>query len=191
MAVTKQEEALLEALRQKRARMKEKIIAEHETRRSPPQVLHHHNEVRDSKSSVLTIKPEKPRGKERILLYLDKPISDGRHIDTAEPSPDLSDFLSFGSDEGDVDSTPRTSWLVPKGYGRPDSITHPEKQSSPITPKSAARLSAVGALGGLMKANRGDGRKQGHNAAAGVAFLDNVNGGAEDFLDDENAVWGV
>jgi hypothetical protein len=191
MAVTKQEEALLEALRQKRARMKETIIAEHETRKPPPRALHPRHETRDSKSSILTVKPEKSSGKERILLYLDQPISDGRQIDTAEPSPDLSDFLSFGSDEDDIDSTPRTSWLVAKDQGRPDSITQPEERCSPVTLNSAARLSAVGALGGLLKADRGDGRKRGHHGAPGVAFLDNVKGGSEVFLDDENAVWNL
>jgi hypothetical protein len=39
----------------------------------------------------------------------------------SEPSPDLSDFLSFGSDEedlGEEGETPRSSWAVAPGGGR-------------------------------------------------------------------------
>lgn len=178
MAVTKEEEALIEALRQKRARMKSTVIAKHETRKSPSRAPLH--KIRDSESSILTAKPEKTNSKQRILLFLDQPISDGRQIETAEPSPDLSDFLSFGSDE-ETGSTPRTSWLVAREQGRPDSITHLEEQSYPIAPKIAARLSAVGALAG--------GHRQAQNVSSGVTFLDNVKGNTEDFLDDDNTIW--
>jgi hypothetical protein len=61
------------------------------------------------------------KGKERILLYLDRPLpphipgSPHTGIDTAEPSPDLSDFLSFGSDDEDGE-TPRSSWFPGTGH---------------------------------------------------------------------------
>jgi hypothetical protein len=185
MAVTKQEEALLEALRQKRARMKESIIAEHEIGKSPPRALNTRHVTRDSTSSVATVRPEKRGETQRVLLYLDAPVSYGRDIDTAEPSPDLSDFLSFGSDEDD-DSTPRTSWMVGKDRGRADSVTSPEPDArdSPKTPQSAARLSAVGALDGLVGESRGDGRK-------GVTFLEGVKNGSPDFLEELDIVWGL
>lgn len=148
MAVTEQEVALLEALRQKKARMREEIIEEHETTKTPP---------RTSRTKAPRRPETQPRAatdsRERILLYLDTPLSDEHLIDTSEPSPDLSDFLSFGSDE---DSTPRSSWaLLPNGQPRPDSSVSPNtrrrssrknKKKSPVTPPNAARLSAVGAV---------------------------------------------
>jgi len=139
MAVTKQEEQLLEALRLKRARMREEIIEEH-VAKSPPRVPEK-SRARHSKESSNAVQSSE---RQRILLYLDTPISDTHQIDMAEPSPDLSDFLSFGSDE---DSTPRTSWAPPpKSQARPDSTTRSRRSRiSPITPPSAARLSAVGA----------------------------------------------
>jgi hypothetical protein len=159
MAVTEQEVALLAALRQKKARMREEIIEEHETAKTPP---------RASRASRAPQAPQRtaPRysevvnrsaagSKERILLYLDAPLSEEHLIDTAEPSPDLSDFLSFGSDE---DSTPRSSWApLPNGQPRPDSSVSPNtrrgsrknQKKSPVTPPSAARLSAVGAIAGF------------------------------------------
>lgn len=185
MAVTKQEEALLEALRQKRARMKETIIAEHEITKSPPRLLTSRQANRDSECSVETIRGAKSNSKERILMYLDTPASYAREIDTSEPSPDLSDFLSFGSDEDD-DSTPRTSWIVSKDRARADSLTSPKSESrtSPRTPQSAARLSAVGALGGLVREDRGDGRK-------GVTFLESVKNPSPDYLHEIDMAWGM
>ena len=171
MAVTEQEVALLAALRQKKARMREEIIEEHETAKTPPPAS------RVSRASRAPQAPQAPRAlqapprtaprysevvggsaagsKERILLYLDTPLSEEHLIDTAEPSPDLSDFLSFGSDE---DSTPRSSWApLPNGQPRPDSSVSPNtrrgprksQKKSPVTPPSAARLSAVGAIAGF------------------------------------------
>jgi len=101
MAVTKQEEALLEALRQKRARMREEIIEEHETRKSPspPRIPERSTSRYSTASTVNTVGGTS--GQERVLLYLDTPLSTTHTIDTSEPSPDLSDFLSFGSDEFD------------------------------------------------------------------------------------------
>jgi hypothetical protein len=148
MAVTEQEVALLEALRQKKARMREEIIEEHETTRAPPRVPHI-NAPRYSREAVFRGATD---SRERILLYLDTPLADGHLIDTSEPSPDLSDFLSFGSDE---DSTPRSSWAPnPSGQPRPDSSVSPHtrrgsrksQKKSPVTPPSAVRLSAVGAM---------------------------------------------
>lgn len=202
MAVTKQEEALLEALRQKRARMKESIIAEHEheiheitnSLPSPPSHTSHpsppsshafttRSQPRDSASSVATVRPKK--GHETVLLYLDTPsMAYSRDLDTAEPSPDLSDFLSFGSDEEDDGSTPRTSWIARKDPGRVDEFG---KKGSPKTPQSAARLSAVGSLTGLVAGVRADGRK-------GVTFMEQVRraepDASPDYLDEINdEVW--
>ncbi|KAG0648728.1 hypothetical protein D0Z07_4783 [Hyphodiscus hymeniophilus] len=151
MAVTKQEEALLEALRQKRTRMREAIIEEHETQKSPPRAPNRKISRHSGTSSVGKDRmQDSPNDKHRILLYLDTPLDDGNSIDTAEPSPDLSDFLSFGSDE---DSTPRTSWAPPRrGQPRPDSENVLENQKhkiSPRTPPSVARLSAVGSSVGF------------------------------------------
>jgi hypothetical protein len=159
MAVTQQEEALLAALRQKRARMKESIIAEHESKSPPtePLVRHSTRTSRASTSSAGTVKMGPNGETHRVLLYLDaSPVQHpniGRNhdIDIAEQSPDLSDFLSFGSDDDD-DSTPRSSWAAAprKEHNRADSETSPgftpryDVRDSPKTPQSAARLSAVG-----------------------------------------------
>jgi len=188
MAVTKQEEALLEALRQKRARMKEEIIEEH-IAKSPPRIPERNASRYSTSSSVNTVRGvQDPTDRHRALLYLDTPISDSRSIDTQEPSPDLSDFLSFGSDE---DSTPRNSW-IPGGKGharlRGDKF-------SPMTPPSAARLSAVGAIGGFR-----DDPSTGQVLATkkrnnGVRFVDDAKlVGAQDFLLDESengVIWNM
>ena len=200
MAVTKQEEALLSALRQKRARMREEIITEHETAKSPPHSSNRSTSRFSEASSVSTLRGNAgSNGKGQILLYLDTPISNGHPIDTAEPSPDLSDFLSFGSDE---DSTPRTSWAPQRkgeGEARPDSSVSPDPRGSkfsPRTPPSAARLSAVGAIGGLRDERSIDqGLLAKKRNTAGVRFVDDgklVN--AQDFLLDENeteVIWGM
>jgi hypothetical protein len=192
MAVTKQEEALLEALRQKRAHMKEKIIQEHNAK-SPPRIPDRKASRHSEASSVSTIRgPEVPNDKHQILLYLDTPLNGGHAIDTAEPSPDLSDFLSFGSDE---DSTPRTSWAPSRrGHPRPDSsAVSPDPRSrkfSPLTPPSVARLSAVGASSGFRNE-----RSSKRNTNAGVRFVDDAKlGHPQDFLLDENeegVIWGM
>jgi hypothetical protein len=197
MAVTKQEKALLEALRQKRARMREKIIEEHETAKSPPRIPERVASRHSSASTVSTIRGNRGTNeKQKVLLYLDTPISESQAIDTAEPSPDLSDFLSFGSDE---DSTPRTSWAAPpKGHARPDSAVSPQSRGSkfsPMTPPSAARLSAVGAIGGFRDERAIDQELGGKKRLTGVRFVDDtkvVN--TQDFLLDENeseVIWGL
>ena len=197
MAVTKQEEALLEALRQKRARMREKIIQEHETAKSPPRIPERVASRYSTTSSVSTIRGNRGTSEgQKVLLYLDTPISESQAIDTSEPSPDLSDFLSFGSDE---DSTPRTSWAAPpKGNARPDSAISPQSRGSKISPKtppSAARLSAVGAIGGFRDARAIAQELGGKKKLTGVRFVDDtkvVN--TPDFLLDENeheVIWGL
>jgi hypothetical protein len=191
MAVTKQEEALLEALRLKRARMKETIIAEHETQKTPPNASQTRHKSRESDC---TIRGNKRSDTQTVLLYLDDPISFPRGIDTAEPSPDLSDFLSFGSDEDD-ESTPRTSWIVAKDRSRADSVTSPESsetRDSPKTPQSAARLSAVGASGAFPVDDR-----QERERDKGVTYLESVrsaNFPTREFLtgdEDVDVVWGL
>jgi hypothetical protein len=193
MAVTKQEEALLEALRLKRARMKETIIAEHETKKPPPNARLTRHKSRESDSTIRG--DDKRNDTQRVLLYLDAPISFPHGVDTAEPSPDLSDFLSFGSDEDD-DSTPRTSWIVAKDRGRADSVTSPESsetRDSPKTPQSAARLSAVGASGVFPVEDR-----QERERGKGVSFLESVRSAnsptTREFLagdEDVDVVWGL
>jgi hypothetical protein len=200
MAVTKQEEALLEALRQKRARMREKIIEEHETTKSPSRTTDRKAARISEASSVSTIRaPASSKHKEQILLYLDTPINGTQRIDTAEPSPDLSDFLSFGSDD---DSTPRTSYAAPKisrGQARPDSggvSPNPRiDKLSPKTPPSAARLSAVGAVHGLKEDRLVDQGMGSKKRNTGVRFLeDSKPVQPQDFFLEENetdVIWGM
>lgn len=192
MAVTQQEEALLEALRQKRARMREKIIEEHETAKSPSREPNSTTSRFSEASSVSTLRgPDNSHG-ERILLYLNTPVSDAHPIDTAEPSPDLSDFLTFGSDE--ESSTPRTSYVAPqKDKPRPDSSTRRNEKIRPITPSSAARLSAVGAHG--FRDGRSEPKKP---ATPSVRFINDRRltnqANPQDFLLDDNEsdiVWGI
>ncbi|KAH7342912.1 hypothetical protein BKA65DRAFT_301069 [Rhexocercosporidium sp. MPI-PUGE-AT-0058] len=194
MAVTQQEEALLEALRQKRARMREEIIEEHETTmKTPPR----ESETQDSRfssvtarSSASTLRPAKGADKKQtILLYLDTPLASTQPLDTAEPSPDLDGFLGYGSDE---ESTPRTSWAPSRrGKPRPDSFVAPlqrQDTASSLTPPSAARLSAVGSARGFRpeRSSRASSKKRN----TGVRFAD--DNCADDFLaDEEPMLWNV
>jgi len=199
MAVTKQEELLLEALRQKRARMKEKIIEEHEIAKvpTPPRIPKRVASQYSTTSSISTVRgPDGSSNKGHILMYLDTPGPDVP-IDAAEPSPDLSDFLSFGSDE---DSTPRTSWMPSQKERerlRPDSSTRRVEKTSPKTPPSAARLSAVGNLSAdlqTLRAERDQGPKK-RTANVGVRFAEEEKAvNSQDFLLDENetdVIWGM
>ncbi|RFU28852.1 hypothetical protein B7463_g7495, partial [Scytalidium lignicola] len=145
MAVTKQEEALLEALRQKRAMMRERIIEEHEIQqRSPPRAPTRTASRYSQASSISTIRGNPSSGKERILLYLDQPIDDDYEIDTAEPSPDLSDFLSYDSEE-----EARRNVLgshVSKEHARPDSLVTVHRRGDKYnsgTPSNATRQSSM------------------------------------------------
>jgi len=210
MAVTKQEEALLEALRNKRANMREKIIEELETKKSPhpipkrttskvSQFSVQSNLSTESnlsaQSSASTMRPGKPE-KGNIILYLDpNAIERGQDVEPAEPSPDLSDFLSFGSDD---DSTPTTRGGT-RGTERKDRerVLGDERGFSPLTPPNAARLSAVGPPLGALKGDRlapPDGKKRNHNV--GVRFMGEVKYvNPQDFLLDDEAesegVWGM
>lgn len=200
MAVTEQEEALLEALRQKRAKMREKIIKEHEGVKAPPETQQDRSWGRVSETSSLgTIRGNPARdAKEEILLYLDTPISDSRAIDAAEPSPDLSDFLSFGSDDG---STPRSSRIhrpSSRGRPRPDSSVSPNpnnRQSgsfSPFTPTAGARLSAVGSASGF-RDHRKQQKSKKKSVNSIVRFVDDANL-QQGFLESENhpeITWGI
>lgn len=191
MAVTQQEEALLEALRQKRARMRERIIEEHEIAKSPPRIPNRTTSRFSAASSVSTLRGADSSNGERILLYLDTPLSETHRIDTAEPSPDLSDFLSFGSDE---DATPRTSYVGSrKDKQRPDSSIRRSERISPMTPPSAARLSAVGSDN--LRYMRSESRKR---ATTAVRFVEERRGvkpaNPQDFSLDENerdVIWGM
>ncbi|EPE27757.1 hypothetical protein GLAREA_04548 [Glarea lozoyensis ATCC 20868] len=137
MAVTRQEEALLEALRMKRARMKEKIIEEHEIRKSPPRS---HGRANDGylEPSSLNTPHSLPDERQRILRYLDSPQPKPRR--PAEPLPELNDFLNFGSN----DSTPRASFAAPMAKVRAETTPRIRNHNAPRTPPSSVRLSAVG-----------------------------------------------
>ncbi|CAL3969145.1 unnamed protein product [Diplocarpon coronariae] len=194
MAVSQQEEALLEALRQKKAKMREKIIEEHETTKIPP------TESRDSwfppsttLSSSNASRPGTAGEKQTILLYLDASLSLAQNIDHAELSPDYEDFMSFESDD---ESMPRHSWLPPRrGSLQPDSVTsplHKEKQL-PLIPPSAVRLSAVGASC-CFKQTRSSGlafRKRDTGARFGESDGSNTNGGDYLVENDEPMHWNV
>jgi len=190
MAVTKQEEALLEALRMKRARMREEIIEEHETKKtpSPPRIPERSASRYSTTSTTNTIRSSTAPGKQRVLLFLDTPLAESHGIDTSEPSPDLSDFLSFGSDEN---STPRNSWAPPRngnGKARPDSFASPYPRADrfwPATPPSAARLSAVGVAGVMGKKRL---------ATEKVRFVDEGKVNHQDYYLEEThtgVIWGM
>jgi hypothetical protein len=140
MAVTKQEEALLEALRQKRARMREKIIEEHETAKSPPRAPH-----------TTTRSSGKAGSNDRILLYLDTPISN--------LSPDLSSFLS-----SDEESPPGSKNWIPaqKSHPRIDKRTSSTTQNAALRavrfedPKSPDAFARVRVVDNIQFANQQD-----------------------------------
>ena len=140
MAVTKQEEALLEALRQKRARMREKIIEEHETAKSPPRAPY-----------TTTRSSGKAGSDDRILLYLDTPISN--------LSPDLSSFLS-----SDEESPPGSKKWIPaqKSHPRMDQRTSSTTQNAGLRavrfedPKSPDAFAGVRVVDNIQSANRQD-----------------------------------
>ncbi|KAL5329174.1 hypothetical protein ACEPPN_002684 [Leptodophora sp. 'Broadleaf-Isolate-01'] len=197
MAVTQQEEALLEALRRKRARMREEIIEEHETTmKTPPresESQHTRLSSVTARSSASTLRPAKGADKKQtILLYLDTPIVSTQSIDTAEPSPDLDGFMGYGSDE---ESTPRTSWAPPRrGKPRPDSFVAPLQRQdtvSSLTPPSAARLSAVGSARGFKPERSSTTASKKRNT--GVRFIDDKSvANSDDFLaDEEPMLWNV
>ncbi|KAK0710152.1 hypothetical protein B0T26DRAFT_653446 [Lasiosphaeria miniovina] len=133
MAVTRQEEMLLAALRLKRARMREDKISEFEedldnedhvlerettnessiyssgmSRQSSMSTMrnaetgagsltarpHQQPQIRLSSGSS-EHRTEKGSGRGQILLMMDRPMKSASALDTAEPSPDLSDFLEF------------------------------------------------------------------------------------------------
>ncbi|KAH9907226.1 hypothetical protein F4778DRAFT_527463 [Xylariomycetidae sp. FL2044] len=187
MAVTRQEELLLAALRKKRARMRENIIAEIEEdrtgqlsgssggsggidsmlvdmqqpkptkdarghlgptgfpqrssslarrtekqerarqtdRMSKPEEARHSNSREDQLPTVPeAVTPATSQARhERVLLYLDQPLDEADPIDTAEPSPDLSEFM-----ESEIE------WPLPKRQSR--SRTRPDQQQKSFPPSS-------------------------------------------------------
>jgi hypothetical protein len=163
MAVTRQEEALLEALRMKRARMREKIIEEHEIRKSPPRT---HDRANDGylEPSSLNTAHNLPDERQRILRYLETPQPKSRRA--VEPLPDMKDYLAFGSDDG---STPRGSFAASTPKTRPDSVPRNRNIRTPQTPPSSVRLSAVG-VAGFNSRQPENGKKKRNND--GVRFVD-------------------
>ncbi|KAJ8069499.1 hypothetical protein OCU04_003152 [Sclerotinia nivalis] len=184
MQVTKQEEALLEALRQKRARMRERIIEEHKAEgglgKSPPEFVDHRKSSRFSKSSsTSTIRS----GTERVPLYLDAPIVKERNLGYGnrnvmrmkygQPSPDLSDFLSMGSEDFEEDEeTPTNSRGISRNEVRGDGngsaieigigIVVPQPKRPGTPPQDDPRFSSSGRegkrKGGHMKRNSSAGK---------------------------------
>lgn len=210
MAVTKQEEALLEALRMKRARMREEIIEEHETAKtpSPPRIPERNASRYSNTSSTNTLRANDStaRGGKHMLLYLDHTGASEHEVQAGEPSPDLSDFLSFGGST-DENCTPRNSWqngnLKKGGNGngraRPDSVL----SVHPATPPFTARISAVGYKDGrllgdnLAKQRRNNGANGGGNGPAVVRFVDDGKGigmGDQEYLLEDgegDVIWGL
>ncbi|ESZ95178.1 hypothetical protein SBOR_4442 [Sclerotinia borealis F-4128] len=174
MKVTKQEEALLEALRQKRARMRERIIEEHEAEgsggKSPPSL--------GAEKAKDTIKP----GTERVPLYLDAPIMKGRGLgygkgnEHGQPSPKLSDFLSLGSE--DDEGIPKNSRVVErsKARGVGNGSQAPKREGTP--PLNDPRFSP---LGDGPQAQKMRGHKKRTPSVGKVRFVE----------DEEEGVWGL
>jgi hypothetical protein len=159
MAVTRQEQMLLAALRNKRAMMRETMLAEaegdvHKAR----QQLRGHKHT----SSQATIRgPEEKQ--HRVLRHQGSGTSTGSTVKSAsrssrsaqkpaayvEPSPDLSDFMDFddgmsGSDDG------RRPFYSSGGSGSGSSAGDGSMLAPPagnMTRKKAVRLSAVGTAG--------------------------------------------
>lgn len=199
MAVTKQEEALLAALRQKRAMMRERNAEEQELGyRSPPRTA---EDIKSSFYSDGSSPPQNTRdssahSKQTVLMFLESSVADAR-LYTAEPSPDLSDFLGFDSDD---DTTPRTSWITSRegGAPRPDSTISPSSNSKANrlrsgTQTSMARLSAVGVSGGFGASERANEQperpQQIRKQRSSVRFKADLVGAGED--EEDGMIWGL
>jgi len=167
--------------------MRDEIIEEHEIAKSPPKNAVKRGARHSKQPSAGTMRESE---RQKIMIYLDTPPpSDSHPISMAEPSPDLSDFLSFGSDD---DSTPRGSWAAPPRAQAKSSSSRKMKDSKayPVTPPSAARLSAVGTPDFFE--NRPAEQVGMKKQATGVRFAEEpkvVNG--QDFLFDDEAEGGV
>jgi hypothetical protein len=199
MAVTKQEEALLAALRQKRAMMRERNTEEQEIGyRSPPRTA---EDIKSSFYSDDSPPPQNKRdssahSKQTVLMFLESSIADAR-LYTAEPSPDLSDFLGFESED---DTTPRTSRVtsLERGAPRPDSTISPSPTSKANrlrsgTQNSMARLSAVGVSGGFGASGREkeqtERAQQIPKKRSSVRFKADLVGAGED--EEDGMIWGL
>ena len=187
MAVTKQEEALLEALRLKRTRMREKIIEEHEIHKSPPRTHKKESDFHLEPSSLNTAH-NIPEYRQRVLRYLDTPLPKPRLVDMSEPSPDLSDFLSFVSDD---DTTPRGSYVAPVAKAKPEIATRSRGSKATRSSTSSVRLSAVGAIGGFKVPRQPEKPRKKRNPE-GVRFVDDPKRDSiHDFLMDESDTEGM
>lgn len=198
MQVTKREEALLEALRQKRARMREKILEEHKSKedasKSPPRLAAKRASSRSSKaSSIDTLRP----GTERVPLYLDAPIMEARKLrygqdhatehgtrnEHQHPSPDLSDFLSFGIGSEDDVEAPTNSRRVPRddvGGNDGFEVSHLKRPGTP--PQVDPRFSPLG-----------EGRGKQGNAGKAGHIKRNPSVGKVRFMEEgeDEEVWGL
>ncbi|KAK3381081.1 hypothetical protein B0H63DRAFT_396829 [Podospora didyma] len=172
MAVTRQEELLLAALRMKRARMREDIIAEFEedidredhqlerettnessvyssgmSRQSSMSTMrnietgamslsvrpHQQSQMRLSGGSTEKSRVGKGKGRGQILLMMDRP-KDHAELDTAEPSPDLSDFMDFDDGSEGLDfPMPYSSRPADPGTGSRKSSTSSSTRSGSVS----------------------------------------------------------
>ncbi|KAK3332851.1 hypothetical protein B0T19DRAFT_112491 [Cercophora scortea] len=180
MAVTRQEEMLLAALRLKRARMREDIIAEFEgdmdNERGEHQLNRHATNASSNSSSRmsrqssastmrtmetgnLSARPkqqpqaylnagsmemlgekEKAAARGQILMMMDRP-GESPVWDTAEPTPDLNDFLDF---DNHLDEFPVLSFSNPDRRGSRASSRASLRSTSEVASRSQGqRLSAM------------------------------------------------
>ncbi|PQE15663.1 proteophosphoglycan ppg1 protein [Rutstroemia sp. NJR-2017a BBW] len=201
MTVTKQEEALLEALRKKRARMREKIIEEHETGKSPPRAPQRSSSRFSKASSTDTIRP----GTERVPLFLDPAIMNAPIMRSKDPNydptaPDLSDFLSLASSD---DSTPRNSRTPRSKFAEqkrsdPAAVKNDSNVGRSRTPPPQKTLKITGVA---VQEETKEGGHKGHkkrSASIGVRFVGEVKCvDQKDYILDEEAnsssegVWGL
>ncbi|PQE33560.1 proteophosphoglycan ppg1 protein [Rutstroemia sp. NJR-2017a WRK4] len=201
MTVTKQEEALLEALRKKRARMREKIIEEHETGKSPPRAPQRSSSRFSKASSIDTIRP----GTERVPLFLDPAIMNAPIMRSKDPNydptaPDLSDFLSLASSD---DSTPRNSRTPRSKFAEqkrsdPAAVKNDFNVGRSRTPPPQKTLKITGVA---VQEETKEGGHKGHkkrSASIGVRFVGEVKCvDQKDYILDEEAnsssegVWGL
>lgn len=191
MAVTQQEEALLEALRQKRARMRESKMSEADSEMSVEPSRPSRSSTRSSRAShARKISNGSSRGRshqESVLLYLDDPL-----MEMEEGGDEGDEFL--WSDE---DVTPRASYqtavtasqvdasnitLAPAVYRRS------KPRVSPVTPPNASRISHGDGAFGDMKSKKHLGGRDSEVTVAGHGDVQRILEGFGE--EDVDPIWG-
>ncbi|CAJ2505680.1 Uu.00g130740.m01.CDS01 [Anthostomella pinea] len=115
----------------------------------PPIPSHAHPETKVAHPNstpnigLASTSPEPPRH-ERVLLYLDRPLNGVDPInDTAEPSPDISEFQFFDSEyahnnnDGRRSRTPSRMVSTYHHYNSKRGSERPRPDSSPVSPRSS------------------------------------------------------